>query len=125
MPLPVDSDGDGVPDAQDAFRFHPNESLDTDGDGVGNNADTDDDNDGMPDSWELLYGLDPLADDSAGDPDGDEVTNIDEYNLGTIPNHNEGNFKPDTPVLVSPDDGTTLGLTPLLEAEEFYDPNIS
>ena len=48
-----DTDGDGVPDAQDAFPNNPAEWQDTDGDGVGNNADLDDDNDGMPDAWEI------------------------------------------------------------------------
>lgn len=45
----TDSDGDGVPDEDDAFPNDPSESVDTDGDGVGNNADTDDDNDGVAD----------------------------------------------------------------------------
>ncbi len=35
----VDSDGDGVPDAFDAFPDDPTESADRDGDGVGDNAD--------------------------------------------------------------------------------------
>jgi len=61
---------------------------DTDGDGIGNNADTDDENDGMPDDWEMSYGLDPLADDAALDIDGDEYTNIQEYLLGTDPTDN-------------------------------------
>jgi hypothetical protein len=34
-----DRDGDGVPDAEDAFPFDPGESADTDKDGVGDNAD--------------------------------------------------------------------------------------
>ena len=122
--LNVDSDGDGVPDDQDDFPLDPNETADTDGDGEGNNTDIDDDNDGMPDTWELAYGLNPLKDDAAGDPDGDEVSNINEYNLGTKPDYYEGNFKPDTPVLLSPENSATVGLTPLLETEEFYDPNI-
>jgi len=52
----VDSDGDGVPDSQDAFPNDPSEWDDTDGDGVGNNTDPDDDNDGLPDAqdaWPL------------------------------------------------------------------------
>jgi len=48
--FPPDSDGDGVPDDEDAFPNDPNESVDTDGDGIGNNADPDDDNDGIPDN---------------------------------------------------------------------------
>ena len=34
----------------DAFPLDSSESLDADGDGIGNNADTDDDNDGVPDN---------------------------------------------------------------------------
>ncbi len=98
----IDSDGDGVPDDQDDFPYDPDEYLDTDGDGEGNNADTDDDNDGMPDTWELLYGLDPLKDDAADDPDGDEISNINEYNLGSEPNYNESNFAPDPPQSAKP-----------------------
>ena len=45
----VDSDGDGVPDGQDAFPEDGEEWLDSDGDEIGNNADTDDDNDGVAD----------------------------------------------------------------------------
>ena len=44
-----DRDKDGVSDREDAFPNDASESLDTDGDGVGNNADTDDDGDGVPD----------------------------------------------------------------------------
>ena len=46
---PVDTDGDGVPDDEDAFPDDPTEWDDTDGDGIGNNADPDDDGDGVPD----------------------------------------------------------------------------
>lgn len=37
--IPVDTDGDGVPDKEDAFPKDPAETKDTDGDGVGDNAD--------------------------------------------------------------------------------------
>ncbi|MCP4624587.1 MAG: fibronectin type III domain-containing protein [bacterium] len=121
----VDSDADGVPDDEDAFPFDADEYLDTDGDGEGNNADTDDDNDGMPDEWELAYGLNPLADDAGDDPDGDEISNIDEFDSGTAPNHYEGNFKPETPILLSPENGATVGLTPQFETGDFDDPNIN
>ena len=81
----ADSDGDGVPDIDDAFPNDPNESVDTDGDGIGNNADTDDDNDGMPDTFENLNGLNPLVDDADQDPDSDTVTNLNEFLQGTNP----------------------------------------
>lgn len=45
----VDSDGDGVYDHLDAFPNDPTESIDTDGDLIGNNSDSDDDNDGVAD----------------------------------------------------------------------------
>ncbi|MDQ8201195.1 fibronectin type III domain-containing protein [Pelagicoccus enzymogenes] len=40
------------------------------------------DGDDIPDSWEKLYGLNPLANDALGDLDGDGIYNIDEYNEG-------------------------------------------
>ena len=45
----------------------------------------DDDRDGMGDAWEREYGLDPTVDDGALDLDGDGVSNLDEYLLGTDP----------------------------------------
>jgi len=41
-----DTDGDGVPNVDDAFDLDPNEALDADGDGVGNNVDLDSNGDG-------------------------------------------------------------------------------
>ncbi len=59
-----DADGDGVDGLQDAFPADPNESVDTDGDGIGNNADEDDDNDGVRDEFDTA----PL-DNEAGNTD--------------------------------------------------------
>lgn len=60
----LDFDGDGVPRAKsvpwDAFPLDPQEWRDTDGDGVGDNADEDDDGDGWPDAAEKQAGTDPL-----------------------------------------------------------------
>lgn len=88
----VDFDGDGIAalnpidsgDATDPQR------PDTDGDSVPDGAerngsglnplDWDSDNDGMDDGFEITYGLDPLVNDAAADPDGDGRSNIDEYN---------------------------------------------
>ncbi len=82
---PTDYDQDGVADADDAFPGNPAESVDTDGDGIGNNADPDDDNDGMPDVWETANGLDPLIADASSDPDHDGFTNFEEYEASTAP----------------------------------------
>ncbi|MEA3558921.1 MAG: Ig-like domain-containing protein [Candidatus Thermoplasmatota archaeon] len=84
--LDLDSDNDGTPDDLDWFRNDPSEQKDTDLDGKGDNADSDDDGDGMPDSWEEKYGLDPLdPGDADEDPDGDGATNLEEYREGTKP----------------------------------------
>jgi len=52
-------------------------------------ASLDADGDGMPNGWEVQYGLGPLnpfGDDGAsGDPDGDGFTNLQEFQLGTDP----------------------------------------
>ena len=45
--MSVDTDGDGVGDNADAFPSDSNESSDTDGDGVGDNTDSDVDGDGV------------------------------------------------------------------------------
>ncbi len=47
----------------------------------------DSDSDGMPDSWEILYGLNPAVHDAHDDPDNDGLTNLEEYLHGSDP-HN-------------------------------------
>lgn len=60
--------------------------ADTDSDGTLDCSDPDDDNDGMPDIYELANGLDPLAAWDAGlDPDGDGSTNLEEFYATTDP----------------------------------------
>lgn len=60
---------------------------DTDGDLLADYLDTDDDNDGMPDDWEILHGLDPLdPSDASLDPDGDDLSNLTEYQMDSDPN---------------------------------------
>ena len=90
-----DDDNDGVSDDSDVFPNDRTESADTDSDGVGDNSDAfpdnplytaDSDSDGMPDAWEIRYGLDPNdASDAASDQDRDGVSAVDEFLAGTIP----------------------------------------
>lgn len=49
----------------------------------------DSDNDGMPDSYEITYGLNPNVNDADLDGDNDLLTNIEEFNLGTFPDDND------------------------------------
>ena len=74
--LEIASDHDGVLDSEDGRPDDPDEQFDTDLDLIGNKADLDDDDDGMPDAFELLNGLDPLLVSSASnDEDADGFTN--------------------------------------------------
>lgn len=72
-----DSDGDGVIDANDNCVSIPNsDQLDTDGDGMGNVCDSDDDDDGWLDTIEIECGSDPLDYNSQPlDTDGDGIAN--------------------------------------------------
>ena len=78
-----DSDGDGIVDPGDALPDDPAEYIDSDGDGVGNNADADDDNDGVADG-EDAFPVDPAewadADgDGIGDNADESVANLDPF----------------------------------------------
>jgi hypothetical protein len=77
------------------YRVKADRAEDQDGDDLDafeefllgtSDANSDSDFDGMPDDWEWTHGLNPLGDDSAGDPDNDGRTNLDEYQLGSDPN---------------------------------------
>lgn len=46
---------------------------------------TDTDNDGMPDTWEIQYGLNPNLDDADNDADHDSISNYEEYQFNTNP----------------------------------------
>jgi parallel beta-helix repeat protein len=96
-----DTDGDGYIDENDAFPTDPTEWLDTDGDDIGNNADPDDDNDGLLDVDEDKNGnnivdedeTDPLLWDTDGDSYNDKE---DEYPLDSTKwEKDNGNGLPD------------------------------
>ena len=74
---PGDLDADGCLDEVDAFKDNALECLDTDGDGIGNNADADDDNDEWTDADEIRANTDPL------DPNSTPVDSF-EIQIGNI-----------------------------------------
>lgn len=84
---------DGEEQPLDVFPFDPTEQFDSDGDGIGNNADTDDDNDGVPDvndvfpydgsRWADLDG-DGIADNYDTDIDGD---GLEDHIIDQLPYH--------------------------------------
>jgi hypothetical protein len=90
-----DPDNDGLSNLDEFLNGTNPKVADTDGDGVndGNevliygtdptNADTD--GDGMTDGWEVNNELNPFVDDSALDPDGDSLSNLEEFHLNTNP----------------------------------------
>ena len=121
--ISVDSDGDGVNDSSDAFPQDASEWLDTDSDGLGNNADTDDDGDGMADLWEAAYGLDPLVDDAGQDMDNDGISNLDEYQAGSDPSQAPGNSVPDKPHNSAPYHQAIVEMNPTLSTGAFSDPD--
>ncbi|MBD3353139.1 MAG: hypothetical protein GF364_16780 [Candidatus Lokiarchaeota archaeon] len=95
-----DADNDGIPDAEetvegeDGYITDPNDN-DTDNDDLEDGyeidtsltdpTDSDTDDDQMPDGYEVQKSLDPKTDDSGEDPDSDDLTNLEEYTLGTEP----------------------------------------
>ncbi|NVD07914.1 pullulanase-type alpha-1,6-glucosidase [Vibrio sp. JPW-9-11-11] len=107
-----DSDSDGIADRDDRFPFNRQESADFDGDGIGDHADLDDDNDGFSDVIEFSEGSDPYnANSQPADLDGDKVpdgvdpdidgdgwSNQDELRLGSDPfsaQHQPGDYDQD------------------------------
>lgn len=100
---PADYDGDGVTDGVDRFPSDPAESLDNDDDRRGDNDDPDDDNDAMPDLYELANGLNPFIPDGDADPDNDGFTNIQESAAGTAAQDGNSWFHIETAERPSPE----------------------
>lgn len=72
----ADFDGDGLTNWEEIF-IYGTDPFNADSDG-----------DGMPDGWEVMHGLNPNdPSDADEDPDGDGLTNLEEYLNGTDPNN--------------------------------------
>ena len=78
----TDKDSDGMGDLCDDFPTNPMESIDTDGDGMGDN-------------FEMQFGLNAEDPSDANlDSDSDGLTNLEEFQQGRIPTVNEGALIP-------------------------------
>jgi len=84
---PCDVDDDGFNDLIDNCPLISNpDRIDLDDDSVGDVCDLDIDGDGLPNAWEELYSLNPLEpSDALSSADNDTLTNLEEFNAGTIP----------------------------------------
>ena len=84
LPPIGDSDSDGIGDLDESFyNTHP--------------FNYDSDSDLIPDGWEILYGLNPLVNDSYLDPDNDSLSNLGEFQHLTNPlsNDSDSDLMPD------------------------------
>ena len=83
-----DLDGDGIARLVDNCPFFANaDQANFDGDSLGDICDSDDDNDGLPDTFEINNGLNPFNSlDAQADADADGFTNLEEFGFGSDPN---------------------------------------
>lgn len=91
----LDPDSDGLANLAEFTHNTNPQDADSDDDGAldgveinagSNPLDADTDDDTMLDGWELQYGLNVQQNDASGDADGDGVSNLDEFQFGSIPN---------------------------------------
>lgn len=97
--LTYDLDGDGLANGQEANRGTDPSNPDTDGDGISDADDPfpldaeytkDTDGDGLPDEYETQHNLSPeIRSDAKNDDDSDGVTNVQEFQLGTVINNTD------------------------------------
>ena len=89
----------------DLVAFDITVLSDNDTDGTQDSVDTDDDNDGMSDEYEVAYGFNPLDDsDAAEDRDGDTLSNLQESLDNTDPDDAADYYDVTAPIVSAPAD---------------------
>ena len=83
--------------------------------------DSTDEDDGMPDDWETLFGLNPTIDDANGDLDQDGISNRDEYRAGLEPDDPGIGMAPERPAPVSPASYSLVERNPVLATAGYDD----
>ena len=111
----LDSDNDGITDAQE--KGTGSTPRDTDGDGTPDFRDLDSDNDGITDAQEKGTGTTPLDTDGDGTPDfrdldsdNDGITDAQEKGTATTPKDTDGDDIPDFKDLDADNDGVADNL---------------
>jgi hypothetical protein len=95
-----DTDGDGILDGAEVNVYNTNPLLaDSDADNLTdffevfvsftNPINNDTDSDEMPDGWEVEFGLNATQDDATDDLDNDGLSNLGEYQNGTLPDNQD------------------------------------
>lgn len=107
-PLDADTDGDDTADGDEDFDADGLSNLQELASGT-NPYKPDTDDDGMPDGWEVGYGLNPVTDDGGLDHDQDGWTSLQEYQANKNPvqaanRPDSGNFPTGIHTALSGDD---------------------
>jgi len=102
----ADADGDGLSNRDEFQVFDNNQAVDPSFDYTAVAFNPDSDGDGMPDGFERDYGLDPSVDDSLADPDGDDLSNLEEFLARSDPGDLSS---PDITCFVAPDGSDDSG----------------
>jgi hypothetical protein len=88
----------------------------------------DDDNDGLPNDWEIAHGFDPENADGVngaqGDPDGDNLTNLQEFISGTDPRDAASYLKIDAFTMTGGNHQITFQAAPQKSYSIYYRTNL-